>query len=196
MQIINNFVKPSIQDELEALFSGNSFPYYYSKESCVPPGYKEFEGEDPRLTGDAFVDENTIESVQFSHILFSATGINSDYYIRVLPIINKLIDSLDGDYRLYRCKVNLNLADVRFGGKYLTPHIDNGFEDQVTAVYYVNDADGDTVFFDDDSKISNRVTPEKGKLVWWKGKVFHAKSYSVNSATRIVLNINLLPCEN
>lgn len=196
MHIINNFVKASIQDELESLFTSSGFPYYYSSVSCVPPGYKEFEGEDERLTGAAFNDGSTVESPQFSHTLFSGTGINSDSYLKVLPIINKLIDSLDEDYYLCRCKVNLNLIDVRFEGKYHTPHIDNGFENQITAVYYVNDADGDTLFFDDGGNITKRVTPEKGKLVWWKGKVFHAKEHSVKSTARIIVNINLLPCKN
>lgn len=196
MHIIKNFVKPRIQDELEALFLGHNFPYYYSTESCTPPGEQNFAYEDKRLTGDVFRDENTIESPQFSHSLFTGAGINSDYYIQVVPIISKLIDSIDGNYRLYRCKVNMNLSDARFEGKYRTPHIDNGFEDQLTAIYYVNDSDGDTLFFDGNNQITQRITPEKGKLVWWRGKVFHAKSHSVKSISRVVLNINLLPCEN
>lgn len=183
-----------MQDELESLFTSNGFPYYYSKESCVPPGYKEFINEDARLTGDAFIDHNTIETPQFSHTIFSGTGVNSDAYVKVLPIINKLMDSLEGDYYLYRCKVNLNLADARLEGKYHTPHIDNGFDGQITAVYYVNDSDGDTLFFNDSNQITQRVTPEKGKIVWWEGKIFHAKEHAIKTTARVVLNINLLPC--
>lgn len=194
MQIINNFIEPKIQDELEALFTSNNFPYYYSSVSCVPPGYKEFEGEDERLTGAAFVDENTVETPQFSHVLFTVDGINSGMYFQTLPIIDKLKAVVGGEYELRRCKVNLNIIDARFAGKYHTPHIDNGFEDQITAVYYVNDADGDTLFFDDNGQITKRVTPEKGKLVWWKGKIFHAKEHSIKSTARIIVNINLLPC--
>jgi len=196
MQIITNFVKPRIQDELETLFLSNNFPYYYSNESCILPGNKNLISEDPRLTGDVFVDEDTVESAQFSHLLCTDTGPNSDHYVRVLPILNKLLDIVDGDYRVHRCKVNMNLADARFEGKYHMPHIDNGFEGQITALYYVNDADGDTLFFDDSNQITKRITPEKGKLVWWPGKVFHAKAHAISTPARIVLNINLLPCEN
>jgi len=194
MQIINNFVKPRIQDELETLLLGGNFPYFYSSESCVPAGYKEDDNEDSRLTGALLVDGNTIEAPQFMHMLVSDGAINSGSYNNVAPILHKVIDLLDEDYFVVKCKVNMNLADVRFEGKYHTPHIDNGFDKQVTAIYYVNDSDGDTFFFDDSGKITKRVTPKKGTLVMWKGKVFHAKSSPIKTTSRVVININLLPC--
>lgn len=193
MQIIENFVKPRIQDELETLLTSGNFPYFYSSESCVPAEYKEDENEDERLTGALLVDEHTIEAPQFMHMFVSDGAINSASYKDVAPILHKVIDLIDGDYYVAKCKVNMNLADVRFEGKYHTPHIDNGFEDQITALYYVNDSDGDTFFFDDSGKVTKRVTPKKGTLVMWEGKVFHAKSSPIKTTSRVVININLLP---
>ena len=172
---------------------GGNFPYFYSSESCVPTDYKEDENEDSRLTGALLVDNNTIEAPQFMHMFVSEGAVNSGSYKDVAPILNKVIDLLDGDYFVAKCKVNMNLADVRFEGKYHTPHIDNGFDDQVTAIYYVNDSDGDTFFFDSDGKVTKRITPKKGTLVMWKGKVFHAKSSPIKTTSRVVININLLP---
>lgn len=194
MRILENFVKPRIQDELETLLLGGNFPYFYSRESCVPAGYKENESEDARLTGAILVDENTIEAPQFMHMFIAEGAINSEAYKNVAPILNKVVDLIDEDYFVVKCKVNMNLVDVRFEGKYHTPHIDNGFEDQITALYYVNDSDGDTFFFDDSGKITKRVTPKKGTLVMWKGKIFHAKSSPTKTTSRVVININLLPC--
>ncbi len=196
MKIITNFVKPRIQDELEMLFTHGNFPYFYNQASCVPADYRQDEKEDSRATGEVLVTENTVESPQFSHALFSSGAINSESYNNVAPILNKLIDIVDGDYFLARCKVNLNLSNPSLAGKHRTPHIDNGFDKQLTAIYYVNDSDGDTLFFNKQGHIIQRVTPEKGKLIWWSGKVFHAKEYSTQSKTRIILNINLLPCES
>jgi hypothetical protein len=194
MQIINNFVKPRIQDELESLLTGGNFPYFYSSESCVPTDYKEDENEDGRLTGALLVDDNTIEAPQFMHMFVSNGVVNSASYKDVSPILHKVVDLIEEDYYVAKCKVNMNLADVRFEGKYHTPHIDNGFDDQVTAIYYVNDSDGDTFFFDDSNKIIKRITPKKGTLVMWKGKIFHAKSSPIKTTSRVVININLLPC--
>jgi hypothetical protein len=196
VQVINNFVKSRIQNELETLFTGSNFPYFYSSESCVPADYREDENEDARLTGAVLIDENTVESPQFSHTFVSEGAVNSEAHRNIAPILNKLIDLIDDDYFVAKCKVSMSLADVRFEGKYHTPHIDNGFDEQITALYYVNDSDGDTLFFDNSGQITERITPEKGKLVWWRGKVFHAKSSPIKSTNRIVLNINLLPCGN
>jgi hypothetical protein len=128
------------------------------------------------------------------HTFIAEGTVNSEAYKNVAPILNKVVDLIDEDYFVAKCKVNMNLADVRFEGKYHTPHIDNGFEDQITALYYVNDSDGDTFFFDDSNKIVKRITPKKGTLVMWRGKVFHAKSSPIKTASRVVININLLPC--
>lgn len=193
MQIIENFVKPRIQDNVESTLTSGDFPYFYSSESCVPAGYKEDENEDTRLTGDVFLDSNTIEAPQFIHTFVSDGAVNSGAYKDIAPILNKVLDIVDGDYYVAKCKVNMNLIDTRFEGKYHTPHIDNGFDDQITALYYVNDSDGDTFFFDVNGKITERVTPKKGTLVLWKGKVFHAKSSPIKTTSRVVININLLP---
>lgn len=196
MQIIENFIKPHIQNDIEKLLTSNNFPYFYSSESCVPAGYKENENEDDRLTGAVLIDGNTIEAPQFSHMFVVNGNVNSEAYINIAPILNKILDIVDGEYFIAKCKVNMNLIDTRFEGKYHAPHIDNGFDDQITAIYYVNDSDGDTFFFDDSGEITKRVTPKKGTLVLWKGKIFHAKSSPTCSTHRVVINVNLLPLGN
>ena len=39
-------------------------------------------------------------------------------------------------------------------------------------LYYVNDADGDTFFFDKNREIVDRVTPKKGSMVVFDGLTF------------------------
>ena len=189
MQIINNFIKPRIQDEIEALMLSGNFPYFYANESGTPHEHT----KSNVLTGGTLLDKNTIAAPQFFHMLVSDGAVNSEAYARISPIINKLVDSIDDDYYVYRCKVNMNLLDARFKDSYHVPHVDNNFDDQITAIYYVNDADGDTFFFDDKGGVTKRVTPKKGSLVTWKGKVFHAKASPTEAASRVVININLLP---
>lgn len=192
VQIINNFIKPRLQDELEAMFLSNNFPYFYVNEMSTPYEYNEVD----KSTGNIMLDGSTIEAPQFFHMFVTDGNINSQAYSDIAPVLNKVVDSIDEDYFVYRCKVNMNVIDTRFDGKYHTPHIDNGFDDQITAIYYVNDADGDTFFFDDNGSVTKRITPKKGTLVMWKGKVFHAKASPVKSLSRVVININLLPCKN
>jgi len=182
LNIIDNFIKPHIQDSLENLCLSNSFPYYYNKETI-----------NLDTSNNYFVDDNSLEGPQFVHIFISDGQIFSEYYKNVSPISNKLIDVIDTPCHILRCKLNMNFIDSRFGDKYHTPHIDNPQENQITAIYYVNDSDGDTYFFDDTGKITEKLTPKKGRLIWWKGRIFHAKSSPTKSINRLVINFNLLP---
>jgi hypothetical protein len=182
INIIDDFIKPHVQDSLEQLFLGESFPYFYNKETI------EFDE-----SNNYFVDNNSIDAPQFGHIFVMDGNINSPHYNSVSPICNKLVDTIDVPCFILRCKLNMNTIDSRFEDKYYTPHIDNPFEEQITAIYYVNDSDGDTYFFDNTGKITERFTPKKGRLIWWKGRIFHAKSSPTKSINRLVLNFNLLP---
>ena len=61
-----------------------------------------------------------------------------------------------------------------------TPHM--------VALYYVNDADGDTFFFDRNREVINRVTPKKGRMVVFDGLTLHASSMP-SKDYRISLNL-------
>ena len=56
------------------------------------------------------------------------------------------------------------------------------------ALYYVNDSDGDTFFFDKDKQIVDRVTPKKGRVVVFDGLTLHASSMP-SKDYRISMNI-------
>ena len=55
-------------------------------------------------------------------------------------------------------------------------------------LYYVNDADGDTFFFDKNREIVDRVTPKKGRMVVFDGLTLHASSMP-SKDYRISLNL-------
>ena len=70
-------------------------------------------------------------------------------------------------------------------------HIDQQFP-HIVALYYINDADGDTIFCDenDHSNIIHRETPKRGKCVIFEGlHAYHASS-SPTTNIRMTLNIN------
>lgn len=188
MNIIDDFVKLRVQNDLESLFLNNNFPYFFHPTTVSAPPSNADEN-----IGSILMDDSTLESHQFTHHFILDGKIISNYWDLISHVSNKLIDIIDVDCHITRCKLNLNTSDIRYKDKYHTPHIDNGFENQITAIYYVNDSDGDTFFFDDSGKITKRVTPKKGRLVWWKGKIFHAKASPVKTTQRMVLNYNLMP---
>jgi hypothetical protein len=81
---------------------------------------------------------------------------------------------------------------------YNNPHIDFEY-DHMVALYYLNDCDGDTYIFNETEKsskytIKQRITPEKGKLICFDGKHYHASGCPKVFSQRLVLTMNF-SCE-
>jgi len=58
-------------------------------------------------------------------------------------------------------------------------------------LYYVNDSDGETIFFDDNENEIKRITPKKGRIAFFNGNIPHSASLPTNN-TRAVLNFDFL----
>lgn len=79
------------------------------------------------------------------------------------------------------------------------PHVDSTDKHKVF-LYYVNDSDGDTVFFNelfdgtkkDQFTESQRVSPEAGKGVVFDGHIYHASSSPIASEYRCILNVDFI----
>jgi len=88
------------------------------------------------------------------------------------------------------------------------PHVDFT-QPHFTAVYYVNDSDGDTVVFNETigdvsvercSEFANQgrftlagtVPPQKGKMMCFDGRHYHASSYPSRTARRIAITFNFV----
>jgi hypothetical protein len=86
------------------------------------------------------------------------------------------------------------------------PHVDFA-EPHRTAVYYVNDSDGDTFVFketiDDVSQeeapafaaqgkftVLSRISPKKGKMICFDGRHYHASMHPTKSPVRIAITFN------
>jgi hypothetical protein len=98
---------------------------------------------------------------------------------------------------IFRIKANLITRDCSAEDYYHVPHIDSPHP-HLVFLYYVNDADGDTVFFDkkytgqniDNFNIENKVTPKAGRGVVFDGLTYHASASPTNSPFRCIININ------
>jgi len=102
-----------------------------------------------------------------------------------ISIINELIQKQYND--IYRFRAGLIFPEMS-KRKHHNPHKDYDF-DHTTILYYVNDTDGDTFFFDNDYNIVESITPRKGRIVVFDGSQIHASS-SPSDEIRVVVNIN------
>jgi hypothetical protein len=126
----------------------------------------------------------------------------------LLPILFVFCEKAEIEYRaLLRIRVGLFTKTIS-GANHHNPHVDYG-EPHRTAVYYVNDADGDTVVFDqtfDDVSVAdsgryaseNRfsihrtIAPRKGKMICFDGRHYHASSYPTRTSKRIAVTFNFV----
>tara|TARA_R100001463_G_scaffold12998_2_gene34727 strand:+ start:5211 stop:5768 length:558 start_codon:yes stop_codon:yes gene_type:complete len=71
------------------------------------------------------------------------------------------------------------------------PHVDLKFPHWV-CLYYVNDSDGDTIFYKDDKKTEiKRVSPKRGRVAFFDGSIYHSAS-TPTKHHRMAINISFL----
>jgi len=76
--------------------------------------------------------------------------------------------------------------------KHFSPHTDMPhLERWLSAIYYVNDANGPTYFFRDDGTILTKVEPKKGRLVAFDGTIKHGGGIPTNGY-RCIINYNFI----
>ena len=65
-------------------------------------------------------------------------------------------------------------------------------EPHLVCLYYINDSDGDTIFFNKNN-IIKEVSPKKGRIALFDGSIEHSAGIPKTSP-RFILNINFTTC--
>lgn len=108
----------------------------------------------------------------------------NDYFL-----FDPILSNIDAKFSIQRIKYNMLWRCKERGTRYNSPHTDAP-AGHLSAVYYVNDSDGDTVILDGQG---SRITPKQGSLLVFPSDLMHASSNPVNSYERIVINFVLKP---
>lgn len=149
---------------------------------------------------DARLNEQARKSaMNFTKSLYR---IDDEFSVDDLNLYTKPLHSLDIK-TLLTSRIQLQLPVIT-DKLYGTPHVDGVRSFPYTAaVYYVNDSDGDTVFFnetvddihpeniDKPFTISRVVSPKKGRLILFDGKIYHSSGKPKNNV-RCIINYNFI----
>lgn len=179
MKIIDDSIPSWMQNQLHSICLSPKFYWQFLNDSTFP-------------NGNLTISENRIKKYpSFCHLAI----MNGESKTKIVPPIISIIKRISDEG-------NLNVDSihrVRFGmylpiiNSSLHNNIHTDMEEPHTVcLYYVNDSDGDTFFFDDDNQIIERITPKKGRMVIFDGSILHASSMPVQSDYRISLNINYI----
>jgi hypothetical protein len=152
-------------------------------------------------------DEKRIKPLVDFHVKYEKTFSDNNQtpisLVHILKSDHILSEHFSNFYQVVdiACKaLTLKLKNVVTGRVYLTtpqnskntffsPHIDLNIE-HVVVLYYVNNADGDTVFFDNNGNIFKKIKPVKGRLVVFDGAIYHAAGVP-KETHRCVINFDI-----
>jgi len=112
-------------------------------------------------------------------------------YNKHFPSVAKLVDYIQTtyiprEYAVYRLMTNIQTIRPKWTMN--APHPDTRLDKFITVLYYVNDSDGDTFFFDGDQCIG-RMRPIKGTAAMYPSNTWHAGSTPIEHETRVVINM-------
>ena len=166
MEIIDNFLPEYQFKQIQSIFLGDLFPWYYN-ERIVNPTEEGYNSKDYQFTHTFFDKRPPWNGDQYH---------SSSFFSIIEPNLKLL-----GVTKLYRIKANLNPRTVfhRRGGY----HID--YPDIKTAVYYVNTNNGWTEF-----KKGGRVKSVANRIVIFDSNLMHQGVTCTDEKRRVVINFN------
>ena len=191
-KIIDNLIPQLLQDNLKKNILDPNFPWCHILSSDLGADASDDYVDKKKIE---FHNDKIIDPGQFYHnvLIDQKPGIFFQWFTPILDAIK-----YDG-MRILRMKMNFNYPlwglDENSHG---IPHVDLPLEKKyTTAIYYVTDADGDTILFNEQNgyqgplTIQTRVSPRKGRIVLFDGRTLHAACPPNSNKPRIVLNINI-----
>jgi hypothetical protein len=193
MVVLENLLPEDYFNEMYTHVNSNEFPWFliqntvtYDKQTLL------------------FTDNNTRESRFFVHGLFK-DGIVSSQWLKLFePMFHIIKDRIGQGFTLQRIKVNFMYKDKDFPLHcYNTAHVDvtpdRSSKDFKTVLFYLNDSDGDTFFFNENARdgvpekltIQHRQSPKHNMAVMFDSSQYHASSPPRITDYRISINIVL-----
>jgi hypothetical protein len=170
IEVYDDLVHPNLQDGIETLCKTN-LPWYYTNNVA------KFNDKFFPAMGHIFYMVNKNGDIT-----------NTSYFTFFLNILYSLSNKLKLSIEeVYAGRLFMHLPSPFSGNDEI--HTDVNIPHWV-CLYYVDDSEGDTILFKDDKKtIIKRVTPKKGRIVFFDGSIPHCSSRPSNK-TRTIVNFD------
>lgn len=182
----NKFLSEKEISHYNSLVSDSSFPWFLHKNTST--------GYDHVLSGEE-------EDSMLVHTAYLNGIPNSDFYLTFKEIFDKFCLKNKISYRSI-LRVRLNLFFSKQNPLPTGAHVDFPFDHRVF-LYYFDNSDGDTIFYNevavnDQRSPSKKLqksdisSPCRGKGIIFDGKRFHSPTPPKNTRFRITLNIDFI----
>ena len=197
IHVIEDFLTKSQQDNLEKVLLDRHIEWRYYPGTCK----KDLQSRDIMRFRE---DTQTKDHAQFVHILKDSQENTSEFYPLIENFLNIVNSKAGKEFNhIHRAKINLQLSSLTHANNtHNMAHVDiivpkDMIGKCMSLLYYVNDSDGDTVFFNQyhgdktDLTINTTKAPKKGTAVLFDSNMYHASSVPVKSKHRVVINLVL-----
>jgi hypothetical protein len=190
---IDDVIPKLFQNQIEAETTSPRMPWFFRLE---PGRSGPYGPADPASAGYSGFT-NTVFHFE------DPGGAPSTMTALLLPLLFTFCEKAQIPYnRLLRIRLGL-YPRMTLEAAHHHPHVDF-YQPHQNAIYYVNDADGDTAIFnesfDDVSQamlpayaaeekftLARRVTPKRGKMIGFDGKQYHASMHPTRASHRIAI---------
>ena len=185
IKVIDNFLPPEVVDKIEEQIKFVPFRFAKNKHK---PSFK------------LKVKDSNLISWNRPGLLQCWTFENGEWNMcDGIQWIEDVLKYLPFKYELQRAKVNFNPQVNVSKDECMHPHCDMN-EGGYTAIYYVNDSDGDTIIFNEKTmdpilngkelSIKKRIKNKRGRFVMFNQDYLHAGMPPTKSDYRVVINFN------
>lgn len=179
-KVIDNFLNKSYFNELQQSLESHEFPWYYTKNISL---YKE--------------NSNVFNNYGFGHWFYNNDHGVTDTQLAhfVKPFTSQVLDATECS-KVYRVRADMVTWSPN---KFLhDAHQDFSFPHKAS-VFYINESDGDTVFYNvtkkdysKNCKVQKRVSPKPNRLVIFNGDLMHSGHSPTKYKRRIIINSNFI----
>ena len=190
--VVDDILTLQEQNDIGNLLTSNYFPWFLSEYYTVGKNQHDKFKHFP----------NVRDHIQMVHQFYNARDEDPEYKTEAISDRTEIVDILIKKIAKYLKKDKLvvarakaNLQHQVTGNKkeyYNTPHVDEPTLKHWVCIYYLNDSDGDTLFFDNekDLNIIHSVSPKKGRFLFFKGNILHTGKHPIDTNVRIVINMD------
>ena len=183
LNILDDALTKEHQTEIRTLMESDNFPWYWNDY----------------LVAYLIGSENKSLG-QLTHGFLNDGKVMSPHFDKMKVIVDAFIEKTGIKLKtINRFKANLNpktiitreelkagyhrdLGDIEYDSE-----AEEFYSKFISMIYYVNDSDGDTIFFDSDGK-ETRVSPKEGRIVWFPSYSLHGGTPPEVSKKRIIIN--------
>jgi hypothetical protein len=178
IKILNTVIPKELEDSYENDIHMGSYPFIYKTNIT-------YDSNHPNYSLNLKYSPVLIAPL-YAGIDSTIVKCNPNYFNQILFYLGQILKI--NILNIFKTKVLLQLPSSN-----TTPnniHLDFPFSHWV-GLYYINDSDGDTIFFDDDENEIKRVTPKKGQMVFFDGSIKHCSSPPTKTH-RAIVNFNFI----